>query len=59
MKNSFKIGSLLVVIAVSVLACDPPNANSNKVPIDSTQKKTDTSAKAVIDTTKKDTTKKI
>jgi hypothetical protein len=59
MKNSFKIGSLIIGIAVSVMACDPPHANTNKTPIDSPQKTIDTGNKATIDTAKKDTTKKM
>ena len=57
MKNSFKIGSLIIGIAITVLACDPRPVNSNKNP-DSTQKSIDTGSKAAIDTAKKDTTKK-
>jgi hypothetical protein len=59
MKNSFKIGSLAMGIAVSVIACDPPHANTNKPSIDSPQKTTDTGNKAAMDTAKKDTTKKM
>jgi len=58
MKNSFKISGLILAIAVSVVACDPPKANSNTPVIDSPQQKVDTAGKAVIDTAKKDTTKK-
>ena len=60
MKNSFKIGFLIVAIAVSALACDPPKTNSNTTPpdsgkakIDTSQKSIDTAKKAAIDTVKK------
>ena len=60
MKNSFKIGFVIVGIAVSALACDPPKTNSNTTPpdsekakIDTSQKSIDTAKKAAIDTVKK------
>ncbi|MDB5133962.1 MAG: hypothetical protein JWP37_565 [Mucilaginibacter sp.] len=57
MKNSFKIVSLAMAIAVSVSACDPAKVNSNQSTIDTPKKSVDTSKK-IIDTTKKDTAKK-
>ncbi len=60
MKNSFKIGFVILGIAVSALACDPPKTNSNTTPSDSGKTKIDTS-KNSIDTAKKaavDTVKK-
>jgi hypothetical protein len=59
MKNSFKLGALALVIAVSFAACkgksDSGSADST-VKVDSTVKKDSTVVKA--DTSKKDTTKK-
>lgn len=59
MKNSFKIGSLILGIAVSALACDPPKSaptntpDSNKTAIDTSKKNIDTAKKAAVDTVKK------
>jgi hypothetical protein len=60
MKNSFKIGFLILGISVSALACHLPKANSNSTPpgsgktkIDTSQKGIDTAKKAGIDTVKK------
>lgn len=60
MKNSFKIGFVIIGIAVSALACDPPKTNSNSTPpdsgktkVDTSQKGIDTAKKAAIDTVKK------
>ena len=68
MKNSFKIASLALAIAVSFAACKGASttsaadstkmADSAKTTAVDTTKKADTSKKAVADTTKKDTTKK-
>jgi len=62
MKNSFKMGALALVIAVSFAACKGKGAagadsvkTDSTVKVDSTVKK-DTTVKA--DTAKKDTTKK-
>lgn len=62
MKNSFKLGALALVIAVSFAACKgkgEAGADSVKtdsiVKVDSTVKKDST---VVVDTAKKDTTKK-
>ncbi|SHM24843.1 hypothetical protein [Mucilaginibacter sp. OK098] len=64
MKNSFKMGALALVIAVSFAACkgkSDSTTTDTTVKVDSTVKKdsvvkVDTTAKK--DTTKKDTTKK-
>ena len=60
MKNSFKIGFLILGIAVFALACHPPKANSGSTPVDSgkttvdtSKKSIDTAKKAAIDTVKK------
>ena len=60
MKNSFKIGFVIIGIAVSALACDPSKTNSNSTPpdsgktkVDTSQKGIDTAKKAAIDTVKK------
>ncbi len=70
MKNSFKMGALALVIAVSFAACKGKGASgSDTTKTDSVKKdsttviKTDSTAKkdttkAAADTTKKDTTKK-
>lgn len=57
MKTSLKIGLLALLIGSAVFACDPPKANSTQPTIDSPRKPIDTSAKAKLDTSKKDTTK--
>lgn len=57
MKNSLKIGLLGIVMAGTLVACDPPKGNSSQTPGDSSKKAIDTS-KAAIDTAKKDTSKK-
>jgi hypothetical protein len=51
MKNSFKIGFIILGIAVSALACDPPKTNLNNTPPDSGKTKVDTLQKS-IDTAK-------
>jgi hypothetical protein len=68
MKNSFKMGALALVIAVSFAACkgksDQAGGDTTKVTdttkvVDTTKKVVvDTTKKVVVDTTKKDTTKK-
>jgi len=59
MKNSFKIGGLLLALAVSITACDPSKkGNGTKSEIDTPTQKVDTGQKAVVDTAKKDTSKK-
>jgi len=58
MKNSFKLGALALVIAVSISACGgaaKTGTTDTTVKVDSSVKK-DTVVK--VDTTKKDTTKK-
>jgi len=56
MKNSFKMGALALVIAVSFTACKGKGASGSA---DSdTSKKADTSMKMAPDTAKKDTSKK-
>jgi hypothetical protein len=69
MKNSFKIGALAMVIAVSFAACKGKSGNGSSdsdtskkvdttvVKVD-TSKKADTSKKVAVDTAKKDTSKK-
>jgi hypothetical protein len=68
MKNLFKSGILVLVIMVSISSCSScenkdkttsvPKMDSPKTTIDTTQKITDTTKKAAIDTTKKDSVKK-
>jgi hypothetical protein len=67
MKNSFKMGALALVIAVSFAACKGKGAaGADSTKVDSTVKKdstvkVDSTVKkdtAKVDTTKKDTTKK-
>jgi len=66
MKNSFKLGALALVIAVSFAACKGNGSNGSsdtdttkKVVVDTTKKVVVDSTKKVVDTTKKaDTTKK-
>jgi hypothetical protein len=58
MKNSFRMGLLALVIASSIVACEPPKVKSAEPKIDSPAKPIDTAKKAVIDSAKKDTTKK-
>jgi hypothetical protein len=66
MKNSFKLGALALVIAVSFSACGGKGSSTtdsttvkkdSTVKIDSTVKK-DTGKVVVVDTAKKDTSKK-
>lgn len=59
MKNSLKIGALIVGVIVCIAACDPPQSKVTQAPIDTTQKTGDTGSKAAIDTVKKDTSKKM
>lgn len=59
MKNSFKMGALALVIAVSFAACKGKSGSGSAdstVKVDSTVKKDSTTVK--VDSTKKDTTKK-
>ena len=67
MKNSFKMGALALVIAVSFAACkgksDSAAGDTTKVTdttkvVDTTKKVVVDTTKKVVDTTKKDTTKK-
>ena len=68
MKNLFKSGILVLGIMVSISSCSScgnknkttsdPKVDSPKTNIDTTQKITDTTTKAAIDTTKKDSVKK-
>lgn len=64
MKNSFKLGFVALVIAVSAAACGgnkTAGTSDTTVKVDSTVKKDSTvvdTTKVVVDTTKKDTTKK-
>jgi hypothetical protein len=60
MKNAFKIGLLCLLAATTIVACDPHHStpNSGQANQDSPKVKVDTTLKASIDTTKKDTTKK-
>ena len=59
MKNSLKIGALVLVIAGSLVACDPPKGDSGaKTSIDSPKSKIDTTQKTGIDSTKRDSVKK-
>jgi len=67
MKNSFKMGALALVIAVSFAACkgksDQAGGDTTKVTdttkvVDTTKKVVVDTVKKVVDTTKKDTTKK-
>ena len=56
MKNSFKLGALALVVAVSFAACGGKGSAGSS---DSdTSKKVDTAKVVVVDTAKKDTTKK-
>jgi hypothetical protein len=58
MKNSFKVGALALVIAVSFAACKGKSGSGSAdstVKVDSTVKKDST---VKVDTAKKDTTKK-
>ena len=58
MKNSFKLGALALVIAVSFAACKGNGSNGSS-DTDTTKKVVVDSTKKVVDTTKKaDTTKK-
>ena len=59
MKNSLKIGALIVGVIVCITACDPTQSKATKAPIDTLQKTVDTGSKAAIDTAKKDTSKKM
>ncbi len=67
MKNSFKMGALALVIAVSFAACkgksdqaggDTTKVNDTTKVVDTTKVTTVDTTKKVVDTTKKDTTKK-
>jgi len=67
MKNSFKMGALALVIAVSFAACkgksDSAGGDTTKVTdttkvVDTTKVTTVDTTKKVVDTVKKDTTKK-
>ena len=65
MKNLVKSGLLILTIAMTALACDPPKGDANKSPedsgiakIDTASKKIDSAKKTPIDTVRKDTTKK-
>jgi hypothetical protein len=55
MKNSFKIGTLALIIAVSFAACKGKGA-AGAVKVDTSKK--DSTAAVKADSTKKDTTKK-
>ncbi|HTI59463.1 hypothetical protein [Mucilaginibacter sp.] len=59
MKNLLKIGTLALVTAGLLVACDPPSKDTVKsaTPIDSSQKKIDTVKKTGIDSAKKDSVK--
>ena len=58
MRNLFKTGLFALAVSVTVLACDPPKTNSEKTPVDTASKTIDTSKKAAIDSTGKDSVKK-
>jgi len=65
MRNSFKPGIVVLIVSVTVSACDPAKPGSAKSPIDTnksqvdtSQKIVDTSKKAGTETVKKDSVKK-
>jgi hypothetical protein len=65
MRNSFKIGIVVLIVSVVVSACDPAKPGSAKSPVDTNksaidtpQKKIDSTTKATTDTIKKDSVKK-
>ena len=65
MRNSFKLGIVVLIVSITVSACDPAKpgsakspVDSNKLAIDTPQKIVDTAKKAATDTVKKDSVKK-
>ena len=65
MRNSFKLGIVVLFVSVTVFACDPAKPGSAKSPVDTNksaidtpQKIGDTAKKAATDTIKKDSVKK-
>ncbi len=50
MKNSFKIGIVILAIAITAMSCDPVKTNSGKPSADSLKTVADTTAKAGADT---------